>query len=393
MFLESGVKNDGIQFSVVPPAGGAVYSSSHASSTDPAVQRDRYFDFLRGVALIRVVVFHMFPLAWLSMLFPAMGVMFALGGSLMARSLDRPTPGAVTGRLRRLLPALWVLGAILVPVALAIGWSERPSSARLLLWVVPVVPPPGPQWAEPATGLLWYLTTYLWLVILSPAALWLYRRARLFTALLPLAVLAVLQVLPSFLSETGDSAVTDLLTFAACWVLGFAHRDGDLRRVPTLLLVIVSVVSATTGIAWTVTHPGEDGVDLAAVPLAYGVYSAGFVLLLLRFQPPMGWLGRRRRLDAAVNMLNARAVTIYLWHNIAIALAFPAGDYIQVWRVGDTLMMAGYFAVALILLAVLIVLLGWVEDLAARRRIRVLPLTPAPTRPRRVAPAWSGPIP
>ena len=355
--------------------------------------RDRYFDLLRGVALIRVVVFHMFPVAWLSMLFPAMGVMFALGGSLMARSLDRSAEAAIIGRLRRLLPALWVVGAILVPVAVVIGWPERPRWATLLLWVVPVAPPPGPAWAEPATGLLWYLTTYLWLVILSPALLRLYRRARLVTVVLPLAALAAMQVLPWFLGDMAGSVVTDLLTFASCWILGFAHRDGDLQRVPALLLIVVSLACTTVGIAWTVTHPGEDGVDLANVPLAYGVYSLGFVLLLLRFRPAMGWLERRGILDAAVNLLNARAVTIYLWHNIAIALSFPVGDFVQVWRVGDALMMAGYFGVALFLLAVMIAVLGWVEDVAARRRVRLLPLTPAAPKPRRVAPAWVGPTP
>ncbi|WP_158647451.1 hypothetical protein [Actinoplanes sp. ATCC 53533] len=43
------------------------------------------------------------------------------------------------------------------------------------------------------------------------------------------------------------------------------------------------------------------------------------------------------------------------------------------------------------LLAVLVAALGWVEDIAARRRVRLLPLSPAPSRPRRTAPAWSGP--
>ena len=387
------MKYDDAQLPVAPPSNGAVYGSAEEVPTRPAVARDRYFDCLRGAALIRVVVFHMFPLAWLSMIFPAMGVMFALGGSLMARSVDRSAEAAVTGRIRRLLPALWVVGAILVPVALVVGWPDRPGWVGLLLWIVPVAPPPGPEWSEPAVGLLWYLTTYLWLVILSPAALWLYRRARLVTVVLPLAALAALEALPWFLSNAAGSVVTDLLTFAACWVLGFAHRDGDLQRVPMLVILVVSAACTTAGIVWTVTHPGEDGVDLAAVPLAYGVYSVGFVLLLLRFRPPMGWLERNRILDAAVNLLNARAVTIYLWHNIAIALSFPVGDYVQVWRVGDALIMAGYFGVALVLLAVLVAMLGWVEDVAARRRVRLLPLSPAVSRPRRVTPAWSGPIP
>lgn len=49
--------------------------------------RDRYLDLLRAVALGRVVIYHIFGWAWLTILFPSMGVMFALAGSLMARSL------------------------------------------------------------------------------------------------------------------------------------------------------------------------------------------------------------------------------------------------------------------------------------------------------------------
>ncbi|MEV6815332.1 glycosyltransferase, partial [Micromonospora sp. NPDC051296] len=99
-------------------------------ATDPARQRvpatgggrDRWFDVLRAVALARVIVYHMWGFAWLSWAFPAMGVMFALAGSLMARSLDRAPAGALNARLRRLLPALWAMGLLLVPTMIWHGW-------------------------------------------------------------------------------------------------------------------------------------------------------------------------------------------------------------------------------------------------------------------------------
>ena len=40
-----------------------------------AAGRDRYFDTLRTLAIIRVVVFHAFPVAALELVFPSMGVM------------------------------------------------------------------------------------------------------------------------------------------------------------------------------------------------------------------------------------------------------------------------------------------------------------------------------
>ena len=102
--------------------------------------RNQYLDLLRAVATVRVVVYHSTGWAALSVVFPAMSVMFALGGSLMAASLDRYGPLAVEKRLHRLLPALWVLVAIAVPVMLTIGlvWDWR-----VLLWAFPVQDPPA----------------------------------------------------------------------------------------------------------------------------------------------------------------------------------------------------------------------------------------------------------
>ena len=336
--------------------------------------RDRWFDLLRAAAIVRVVLYHMFPVAWLGLGFPAMGVMFALGGSLMARSVDRSAVRAVRGRLRRLLPALWLLGAVFVPAMLVLGWDDHPQWPQFLLWLLPVAEPPGTEWAEPVTGVLWYLVTYLWLVLLSPLLLTAYRKARLATVLAPLVLLPIFDVAPWPFGDRSASVIEDVLTFAACWILGFAHRDGDLRRVRFPVILAISVVATFGAIGWVVTHPGEDGIDLAQTPPAYAVYSIGFVLVLLRLAPRMDWLTRRHRADAAVTLLNSRAVTIYLWHNVAITAAFPLGDLLRVWTFGDVVAEVGYTAIALWLLVLIVLHVGWVEDLAARRRPRLVPV-------------------
>jgi hypothetical protein len=82
----------------------------------------------------------------------------------------------------------------------------------------------------------------------------------------------------------------------------------------------------------------------------------------------------RRRTDAAVTLLNSRAVTIYLWHNVAITAAFPLGDWLHVWVFGDVLAEVGYTAIALWLLVLIVIHVGWVEDVAARRRPRLVPV-------------------
>ncbi|MCM0677303.1 glycosyltransferase [Micromonospora phytophila] len=337
--------------------------------------RDRWFDLLRAAALTRVIVYHMFGAAWLSLVFPAMGVMFALGGSLMARSLDRAPARAVNSRLRRLMPAMWALGAVVLPVMIWQGWPDRPAWPALLTWLVPVAQPAGSEWAGDVTGVLWYLVTYLWLVLLSPAVLGLYRRWPLPTVLLPLAAVVMLETASPALGSAVDSVVTDLATFGACWIVGFAHCDGRLRRLPLATLVAVAGLCVAVGIGWTLTHP-EGGLDLNDVPVAQAFYSLGFVLLLLRAAPPMTWLARIRPLDRLVTGLNSRALTIYLWHNAAIAVCFVVGDLFDVWRLGQ----AGYLAVALLILFVVVLLLGWIEDVSAHRRPRLAPW-PASVRP------------
>ncbi|MGW5669144.1 glycosyltransferase [Micromonospora sp. NPDC003776] len=330
--------------------------------------RDRWFDTLRALALARVIAYHMFGAAWLSFAFPAMGVMFALGGSLMAASLDRTPQRAVSGRLRRLLPGLWALGIVLVPLMLWHGWSDRPAWPALLSWLVPLLQPPGSQWAADVTGVLWYLVTYLWFVLLSPAALALYRRWPVWSLLVPLAGVVFLQTAAPSLAGPVDSVLTDVATFGACWLLGFAHRDGRLRRLPLRSLLALAALCLAVALGWLATHRGG-GLDLNDIPVAQAFWSLGVVLVLLRIAPPMGWLRRARPLDRLVTGLNSRALTIYLWHNAAIAVCFPVGDLLGFWRVGTW----GYLTVALVILGGVVLALGWIEDLSARRPPRLLP--------------------
>ncbi|MER7006129.1 acyltransferase [Dactylosporangium sp. NPDC000555] len=345
--------------------------------------RDRYLDALRAIAIVRVVTYHMFAAPWLSWAFPAMGVMFALGGSLMAASMQRSAARAVRGRIRRLLPALWAMGVIVVPAMFWHGWSAAGNGrelAALVFWVVPLAEPPGNAWAANVTVVLWYLVTYLWLVLLSPAAWRLFRRRPLLTVLLPLALLALLKLGPPLgwtrfdpfaLNARAATVMLHLATYGACWYAGFAHHTGALRRMRLPLLLAAAAACIAAGTAWAlIPHSDADAADVNNVPAAQALYSLGFVLLVLRAAPAMSWLERARPLDAFVTVLNARAVTVYLWHNAAIAVCFPIGDRLQAWRAGQF----GYFAVALALLTLVVAALGWVEDLAAKRRPALFPI-------------------
>lgn len=338
--------------------------------------RERYLDVLRAVALVRVVAYHTFGYGWFSILFPSMGVMFALAGSLTASSLERaPGTRVVRNRVRRLLPSVWVLGLLVVPAMLWHGWptdgGERPLRwYELAYWVLPVFDPPGSDWGFDATEVLWYVRAYLWFVLLSPLALRLFRRWPLTTVLAPVVLVGAYSIGALNLDDLGlaGAALIDLGTYGACWVLGFAHRAGAIRRMPLSGLLGLAAGAMMLGGAWALIHPDPDsGYDLNEIPMAQALWSVGAVLALLRWSPQMGWLGRTPVLGRLVTILNARALTIYLWHNIAIDLAVPINDRLGLYTSIEQ------FGTTWVLVGVAVLLFGWVEDLAARRPPQLVP--------------------
>lgn len=329
--------------------------------------RNRYLDLLRSLAIIRVVVYHVTGLAALTLVFPAMSVMFALAGSLMAASLDRFGPVAVFRRLRRLLPSLWVLAAVFVPAMLLGG--GLPVNWRLVYWLLPVVDPPVNGWGAIALSVIWYLRDYLWFVLVSPLALWLFRRAQLPTLLTPYLLLVILELgyqeVPIVLRDFG--------LYFGPWLLGFAHHDDKLRQLSRRVLVPVVLGLALTGAIWIFTHQGPRGYDLNDIRIGNALWSAAFILVVLRFAPSQaawvdktGWVGR------LVTLLNRRALTVYLWHMPLVAILTPLAV-----RLGssptDPVSLAARVVAVFILLGGVILFVGWVEDLAARHQVELLP--------------------
>jgi peptidoglycan/LPS O-acetylase OafA/YrhL len=116
------------------------------------------------------------------------------------------------------------------------------------------------------------------------------------------------------------------------------------------------------------THPGPRGYDLNDIPLGNALWSAAFILVALGFAPAVPAV----RASRLVTVLNARALTIYLWH-VPIIVA--------VTRIGEThgLPVRGAagigwrLVVITALVAAAVALFGWVEDFAAGRRPVLLP--------------------
>lgn len=341
--------------------------------------RSRYVDLLRAAAIARVVLYHNFFLAWLTIIFPSMGVMFALAGSLMASSIAaRGTRYAVTSRVRRLLPPFWALGLVAVAAMLWVGWSPSDPAhplgwMRLAFWIVPVGDPPGSQWGEPFLVVLWYLRTYLWLVLLTPLLYLLYRRRWWFALAAPLVLLAGLVFLRGTPTGTAHGGIWDLAVYGSCWVVGFAHRDGRLAAVRLPVLLTIAGLSALAGMAWLVTHPGPYEGDLNAIPVAQALWALAFVLVVLRWRPNLDWLDRAWPVAAAVRFINSRAVTIYLWHYPMISVGEAIFDFLALGNLHH-LTLPTIFALDVALTILVVLGLGWVEDIAARRRPTLLPV-------------------
>ncbi|WP_425586421.1 acyltransferase family protein [Streptomyces ziwulingensis] len=324
-------------------------------------------------------MYHTFGWAWAGLVFPSMGIMFGLAGTLMAKSLERPALKVVRSRIRRLLPPFWFWGVFVVVAMLVHGWMPGP---QIVYWVVPLGDPPGNAWGEQAWEILWYLRTYLWFVLLSPLLLRVFRLAPVLVLLASLAPIVVFQFWWRPPDDRFGTGLLDLATYLFCWLAGFAHRDGVPRRLKPVAVVPLALAALAYGAWYAFAHRAEYGTyDLDDIPLAQAFWSAGFVTLLMYSKERLGLdlagLSRFPRLDRLVTVFNARAMTVYLWHELALILAVPLID--QFWKVPAFevyLPLASQwflFGIGWVLIAVSVVACGWVEDVAARRRPRLLP--------------------
>ncbi len=364
--------------------------------------RDRYLDLLRALALVRVVAYHTVGGAVFSLAFPSMGVMFALAGALMARSLRRPAAQVLRSRTRRLLLPLWVYSATVLALLLAAGWrpgvQEPGSWWQVLLWFLPISNAVFPEtvgtgamvdpgWAVQAGEILWYLRAYFWFMVLSPVLLAAFRARPWPVLLAPLALGVPLALELVALPEWAGPAVVDFATYGSCWVLGFAHATGRLRRVPLQAVLAAGLTVMALGLWWAAGHQ-EGGWDLNEIPLAQALWSLGFCAVLLRISPVWQQLPRPLRfLERGVSLLNNRAMTVYLWHNLLLVATVVVIDVL--WN-SETLADAvpallnsswTQFALVWPMLAVVFLAVGWVEDVSAGRRARLWPSRTPPPRP------------
>ena len=191
-------------------------------------------------------------------------------------------------------------------------------------------------------------------------------------------------------ASTADT-LQHLGMFGTCWLVGFAHHDGALSRRGRGRTVLLGLALMALGMVWALTHQlPESGWDIDEIPVADALYGLGAVLVLLRLYPRRPVLAAVPWLARLVGAMNARAMTIYLWGNAAIAAATPIIESNRWTRDLSASTWQGkvaQYAVAWLVLGAIVLAAGWAEDVAAGRAPRLnpwprrVPLPPGPVRP------------
>jgi chitinase len=373
-------------------------------ASEATARRDARLDLLRVIALLGVVVYQWFGWNWTPVVVPFAALTFSIAAGLLAASLGRAEahPWAVLAkRIRRVVLPVWGLAAVAVPltvwyssaVGAGPGIGSAPGWQSMLLWLVPLFEPPSSAWGTAWTGSLWFVPAYLWLTLISPPLLWCFRKWPLRTAALPAIGLALaLFGIWSPSSRVGEMLLTFSL-FAGYWLIGFAYHDNRIQTMSRTWLIIVSLILMGAGLIGTLRAGDVTAAHLAGLPVANSLWGAGVVILLLRLYGGRTVRPRSAWIPKTLAAVQGRALTIFLWSFPAFlisgALLSRYGSSPQT----DAEAIIQQTVVALALIMVPVLLLGWLEDLAIGRSPRLNPFAAHPDqssnkRPTRALLAW-----
>ncbi|MGW3245827.1 acyltransferase family protein [Streptomyces sp. NPDC001070] len=314
------------------------------------MERDRYVDFLRALAICLVVLGHWLITAlvrepgggiaapellaeipwtqWLTLGFQIMPLFFLAGGHAAGGSWARTraagggaAPWVARRALRLLLPTAAYCGLVVLAVAVCSAVGVDRGTLSLAGWAMAMQ--------------FWFLPVYLLLSALTPVLHWAHRRWGL---LVPALMGAVAVLADTLVLAAGAPSYTGLLNYVLVWgvayQLGFCWRDGQLtrlRRMPsslpaagmalggalafTALITIgpfpVSLIRVT---AETVGNTDPPSVAM----LAWVVAQVGGCLLAAPVV--RRWLSGAT-VWRAVRFLGGASMTLYLWHMLPVLLA------------------------------------------------------------------------
>lgn len=339
----------------------------------PSEGRETFLDVVRAVAIVRVIAWHAFGLAWITYVVAAIPAMFFVTGSLLAKSFGRRAPRTVlVDRFRRLLVPLWAFGLVAWAAMAFAAWTTGDVLPvhRALTWIFPLSDPVGTAWEGGwLSSHLWYIRTVVWLLLAAPLLLRALRARPALTLTVAIAAVFGLDLLtrngPLPVSHQISWGAGDLVLYSVFLMAGFLHRDGAFRAVTRRAWIVVAVLCALGAVAWRLTQPVPLGVVNNSHPLHLFVGGA-WLAAALAAQRPLARLGASRLFARPIRAVGARALTIYLWHTTAIIVAVNILEARGIE--GPVAHPVGLVLLTVAGILVAVHLFGWIEDVAARRR-------------------------
>ncbi len=322
-------------------------------------------DVLRAVATVRVVIYHASgdpKWSW----FAAMPAMFFVGGALYAKSLDgKPAMGVLRHRLRRILIPMWSWSLVVFVVYSVAGrWSDVPVWG-IVGFLFPILPPVGPggsgdplYWTWMA---LWYLNAYVIFMVVGIPLRRLHQRHPVAT----LAILGIPVLLSGLLRVDALGALTSNLFF---WALGYSYHDRRRQLPSSRTLAAVGVGAGVVAVGYAAAVTGF-GVTTTSSPFLNASVGLVWVGLAVALTAPINRAAGQPLVGSTVEWIQKRALSIYLWHALATGVVIEMSK-------GRTVLdhTVPRVAVVLALTFLIVLAVGWVEDLAAGRTTHVWPL-------------------
>ncbi len=298
--------------------------------------RDRVVDLVRGGSLLVVVFGHSFmalvvftgtvvtlsntleqtpflqPVTWVLQIMP---LFFAAGAWANALSYRHATsyPVWLSARVRRLLrPVIPYIGFWILASPLLLAWNHDITLPLLRI----------------STQLLWFLGAYLLVTALTPLLV----RFSAHPVLASLGWLATATAV-DVSNLLGAPPALRLLNFVLVWAL--AGQTGlwvfsPNRRPARRIAVLVALAGLTANALlvrfgpWPVSLvglPGERISNMAPPSTVMALHAVTLAALVVLAYGPLARLAGRGRVWRATAVVNAAAMSIYLWHLVALILA------------------------------------------------------------------------